>query len=75
MKKLRAALRIEPGEFYAEAIEGELAEGNFPATSRLRRTTEGIKLKPRLGLRNVDARTFFALEGAPIGGRLGLQSM
>lgn len=73
VKKLRAALRLEPSEFSAEAIEGEIADGKLSGDVSLRKATEGLNLKARVTLRNADARAVLPLEGAPIGGRLGLQ--
>ena len=73
VKKLRAALRLEPSEFSAEAIEGEIADGQLSGDVSLRKATEGLNLKARIALKNADARAVLPLEGAPIGGRLGLQ--
>ena len=58
MKKLRTALRLEPSEFSAEAIEGELLDGKVSGDISLRKATEGLNLKARLSLQNVDARAF-----------------
>ena len=73
VKKLRTALRLEPSEFSAEGIEGELLDGKVSGDISLRKATEGLNLKARLSLQNVDARAFLNLDGGPIGGRLGLQ--
>ena len=73
VKKLRAALRLDPSEFSAEGIEGELLDGKVSGDISLRKATEGLNLKARLSLQNVDARAFLNLDGGPIGGRLGLQ--
>jgi hypothetical protein len=72
-KDLRASLRLEPSEFSAEAIEGELLDGKVTGDISLRKAAEGLNLKARLVLQNVDARAFLSLDGNPIGGRLGLQ--
>lgn len=73
VKELRTSLRLEPSEFSAEAIEGEIAGGKVSGELSLRRATEGLNLKARLALKNADVRAVLPLEGAPIGGRLGLQ--
>jgi uncharacterized protein involved in outer membrane biogenesis len=73
IRKLRTTLRLEPQEFSAEAIEGEVMEGTLSGDVTLRKAAEGLNLKAQLKLRNADARALLPLEGAPIGGRVGLQ--
>jgi hypothetical protein len=73
LKKLRTSLRLEPSEFSAETIEGEIADGKLSGEVSLRKAAEGLNLKAQLSLQNVDARAFLPLEGSPVSGRLGLQ--
>ncbi|HKY86446.1 MAG TPA: AsmA-like C-terminal region-containing protein, partial [Pseudorhodoplanes sp.] len=73
VKELRTSLRLEPSEFFVETIEGEVADGKLSGDISLRKAAEGLNLKARLALQNVDARAFLSLDGGPIGGRLGLQ--
>jgi len=73
VEKLRTSLRFEPSEFSAETIEGDIADGRLSGEVSLRKAPEGLNLKARLGLQNIDARAFLPLEGNPISGRLGLQ--
>jgi large subunit ribosomal protein L24 len=73
VKDLRTSLRLEPSGLTAEAIEGEVADGKLSGEISLRKATEGLNLKARLGLQNVDARIALPLENNPFSGRLGLQ--
>lgn len=73
VKELRTSLRLEPSGFSAEAIEGDIAEGKLSGEVSLRKAAEGLSLKARIGLQNVDARAFLPLEGNPVSGRFGLR--
>ncbi len=73
VKKLRTSLRLEPSGLTAQAIEGEVADGKLSGEISLRKAAEGINLKARLGLQNVDAQIALPLENNPFSGRLGLQ--
>ncbi len=73
VKKLRTSLRLDPSEFSAEAIEGDLADGKLSGEMSLRKAAEGLNLRARFSLKNADARAFLPLEGNPVAGRFGLQ--
>lgn len=73
VKDLRTSLRLDPSGLSAEAIEGEIADGKLSGEISLRKAAEGLNLKARLGLQNVDAQVALPLENNPLRGRLGLQ--
>jgi hypothetical protein len=72
---LRGLIRLDSGEFNLEDVEGRLGGGRFTGQMQLRSGPEGVAVRGRLALSDVDTTSLFSGgTRPPVAGRLALQS-